>query len=467
MGASLFATKQIETVVEEAESSGLKRAVGTLDLTALGLGAIIGTGIFVIIGEAVGDSGPAIVLSFVLAGVTCIFSALSYSELASAIPVSGSAYSYSYATLGELVAWIIGWDLLLEYGLSVAAIAVGWGAYFNDVLDSVFSTTLPDSIALPPGDGGTVNVPALFVVLVVGLVLMIGVRESARTNTIMVMIKLAVLAMFVVVAVSAFTGDHFDNFSPNGWSGIREAASVIFFAYIGFDAVSTASGEARNPGRDLPIAIIGSLVIATIIYIVVALAAVGALPADKLAGSDSPLSDALRDGADVGWAADIVSFGALVAITSVILTVMFGQTRITVAMGRDGLLPSIFGQVSKTRGTPILATAIFAVLIAIMAAFLPLSELAKLVNIGTLFAFLLVNIGVIILRRTKPDLERRFRVPGVPFTPLLGAALCLYLMTTLPGTTWARFGIWMALGLAIYFLYGRSHSKLRRASDAQ
>jgi APA family basic amino acid/polyamine antiporter len=268
------------------------------------------------------------------------------------------------------------------------------------------------------------------------------------------------------VAVTAFTGDHFDNFAPNGWSGIREGASVIFFAYIGFDAVSTASGEARDPARDLPIAIIGSLVIATIIYIIVAVVAVGALPAGQLAGSDAPLSDALREGADLGWAADIVSFGALVAITSVVLTVMFGQTRITVAMGRDGLLPAIFGRVSKTRGTPILATAIFMVLIAAMAAFLPLSELAKLVNIGTLFAFLLVNIGVIILRRTKPDLERRFRVPFVPVTPIIGGGLCLYLMTTLPGETWLRFGVWMVVGMAVYFLYGRRHSKLQRANAA-
>jgi APA family basic amino acid/polyamine antiporter len=278
----------------------------------------------------------------------------------------------------------------------------------------------------------------------------------------MVAIKLLVLGMFVIVAAGSFTGSHFDNFAPHGLAGVREGASVIFFAYIGFDAVSTASGEAKDPGKSLPIAIIGSLVIATIIYIIVALAAVGALPAEKLTGSDAPLSDALRDGAGVGWAADIVSFGAMVAITSVVLTVLFGQTRITVAMGRDGLLPPIFARVSKTRGTPIVATALFAVLISALAAFLPLSELAKLVNIGTLFAFLIVNAGVIILRRTKPDLERRFRVPFVPFTPIIGGALCLYLMTTLPAETWARFAIWMVLGLTIYFFYGRSHSKLRR-----
>ncbi len=463
MPSALFATKDVDTVVEENDESGLRRAVGALDLTALGLGAIIGTGIFVIIGEAIGDSGPAIVLSFVLAGLTCIFSALSYSEMASAIPVSGSAYTYSYATMGELVAWIIGWDLVLEYGLSVAAIAVGWGEYFNALLDSLFSLSLPDAIALPPGSGGTVNVPAVFIILAVAAVLMAGVRESARTNTIMVGVKLLILGMFIVVGITAFNGDHFSDFAPNGFSGISDAAAVIFFAYIGFDAVSTASGESKDPGRDLPIAIIGSLIIATILYIVVAIVAVGALDAGALGKADAPLSAALRDGAGIGWAADLISFGALVAITSVVLTILYGQTRITVTMGRDGLLPSVFGRVSPTRGTPVLATAIFGVLVATLAAFVSLSELSKLVNIGTLFAFFVVNIGIIILRRTKPDMERRFRVPFVPVVPLIGAALCVYLMTKLEAQTWLRFAVWMAVGLLIYFFYGRLHSKLRQS----
>ena len=462
MASALFATKEVDEVVEDSENSPLRRAVGALDLTALGLGAIIGTGIFVVIGEAIGDSGPAIVLSFVLAGLTCVFSALSYAELASVIPVSGSAYTYSYATLGELVAWIIGWDLLLEYGLAVAAVAVGWGQYFNDILDAVFGLSLPEGIALPPGEGGDVNIPAVFVVLAVGAVLIAGVRQSARTNTVMVFFKLAVLALFIVLAFSAFTGDHFSDFAPNGFAGIENAAAVIFFAYIGFDAVSTASGEARRPGRDLPIAIVGSLVIATIIYIVVAVAAVGALPADKLGSAEAPLATALRDGAGIGWGADLISLGALVAITSVVLTVLFGQSRITMAMGRDGLLPPVFGKVSERTGTPILAIAIFTVLIAALAAFIPLAEIAELVNIGTLFAFLLVNAGVIILRRTKPDLERRFRVPFVPVVPIIGGLLCIYLMIQLPGETWMRFLAWLALGLVIYAVYGFRHSKLRR-----
>jgi APA family basic amino acid/polyamine antiporter len=322
---SPFVTKPTEQLLETAEGTSLRRGIGALDLTALGIGAIIGTGIFVIIGEAIAQSGPAIVISFVLAGVTCVFSALSYAELASTIPVSGSAYTYAYATMGELLAWIIGWDLILEYGVSVAAVAVGWGAYFVELMDTLFGVTLSESITLPPGDGGDVNVPAFFLVLAVAGVLIAGIRQSARSNTVMVVIKLLVLFFFIAVALSAFDGDHFSNFAPNGWSGIENAAALIFFAYIGFDAVSTGSEETRNPGRDLPIAIIGSLVIATIIYILVSLAAVGALPADQLAGQDAPLAVAISEGAGVGWGADIVTFGALVAITSVVLTILYGR----------------------------------------------------------------------------------------------------------------------------------------------
>ena len=457
-----LATKPTDQLVEAAEGTQLRRAVGALDLTAFGIGAIIGTGIFVIIGEAIGDSGPAIVLSFVFAGVTCVFSALAYAELASTIPVSGSAYTYAYATMGELVAWIIGWDLILEYGVSVAAVAVGWGAYFTELLDSLFGITLSDSIALPPGEGGTVNVPAAVLVLAVTALLIFGVRESTRSNTVMVVIKLAVLAFFIVVGVTAFTSDNFSDFAPNGFTGIIDGAALIFFAYIGFDAVSTASEESSNPGRDLPIAIVGSLVICTIIYILVSTVAVGALPADQLAGEDAPLAIALSEGAGLSWAADIVTFGALVAITSVVLTILFGQTRVSFAMSRDGLLPSALSKVSERTKTPIILTALFGVLIATLAAFVPLAEIAKLVNIGTLFAFVLVNIGIIVLRRTNPDLERGFRVPFVPVFPIIGTGLCLFLMSYLDTATWLRFGAWMALGVLIYAVYGYRHSRLRR-----
>ena len=347
-----FGTKPTEQLLEAAEGTRLNRAVGALDLTALGIGAIIGTGIFVIIGEGIGDAGPAIVLSFVLAGVTCAFSALSYAELSSAIPVSGSAYTYSYATMGELIAWIIGWDLILEYGVSVAAVAVGWGGYFKELLDSLFGITLPDSIALPPGDGGTVNLPAAFMVLAVTAVLIVGIRQSARTNTIMVVVKLLVLVMFIVLGVGAIEMDNYSPFAPNGFTGVVDAAALIFFAYIGFDAVSTGSEECKRPSRDLPIAIIGSLAVATFLYIIVSLVSTGALPYEQLKGDESPLATVLDEGAGLSWGADLISFGALVAITSVVLTILFGQVRIMFSMSRDGLVPERLGGSPSAPGPP-------------------------------------------------------------------------------------------------------------------
>ena len=461
-----FAVKDHSRLIADTEGDEgtLKRAVGALDLTALGVGAVIGTGIFVVIGEGIGIAGPAVILSFVLAAVTCIFSALCYAELASSIPVSGSAYTYAYATLGELVAWIIGWDLILEYGVSIAAVAVGWGQYFNALLESLFGLSLPESIANPPGEGGTVNVPAAFLVLAVTAVLMIGVRETARANTVMVAIKLIVLALFIALGITAFTADNFSPFfvEGEGFSGTVTAASLIFFAYIGFDAVSTSGEEVKEPGRDLPRAIIGSLAIATLLYIAVAVVATGALPFDQLKGAEAPLATVLDEGAGISWGADVISFGALVAITSVVLTLLYGQSRILFAMSRDGLMPRAVSHVHPRTRTPVRIIGVLGVLFAALAAGVPLTEIVELVNIGTLFAFLVVNIGVIILRRTRPDLERGYRVPFVPVFPLIGAALCIYLMVDLPGTTWVRFLIWMGLGLIIYFAYGMRHSKLRR-----
>jgi basic amino acid/polyamine antiporter, APA family len=460
----VFITKPVDALVADTKDKEhqLERAVGALDLTALGLGAIIGTGIFVVIGEAIGDAGPAIILSFVLAGVTCAFSALAFAELASTIPVAGSAYTYSYATMGELVAWIIGWDLILEYAVSVAAVAVGWGQYFNDLIDSLFGISLPESLAGPPGEGGTFNLPAVCIVLLITAVLCVGIRESARANSIMVVVKLLILALFLALGVTAFTSDNLEPFAPNGLDGTVTAASVIFFAYIGFDAVSTSGEETKNPSRDLPIAIVGSLVIATLLYIAVAVVAVGALPTDQLAGAEAPLATALDEGAGFPWAANVISFGALVAITSVILTILYGQTRIFFAMCRDGLMPRRWAYVHPKTRTPVYITAAFGCLIALVAAFVPLSEIVKLVNIGTLFAFVLVNIGVIVLRRTRPDLKRGFRVPFVPVFPIIGTILCIYLMRYLDRDTWIRFVVWLAIGVVIYFVYGRRHSRLRR-----
>jgi APA family basic amino acid/polyamine antiporter len=457
----LFATKPVDALVADTEG-GLKRAVGLLDLTALGIGAIIGTGIFVILGEAIGDAGPAIVLSFALAGVTCAFSALSYAELASAIPVSGSAYTYGYATMGELVAWIIGWDLILEYAVSVAAVAVGWGQYFNDLIDDLFGLSLPDALANPPGEeGGAFNVPAVFVVLAVTALLIIGVRETARTNTIMVFTKVLIVLIFIVLAFTGFDAGNLSPFNPEGFDGVVTAGSLVFFAYIGFDAISTSSEEVKRPGRDLPIAIIGSLAVCTTLYILVSLTASAAVPYKDIAGQEAPLAEVLRTlGFD--WGATLISFGAVVAITSVVLTILYGQTRIMFAMCRDGLMPRSFAKLDPRRQTPVRITATFGILIACVAAFVPLGAIAELTNIGTLFAFVIVNIGVIVLRRTRPDLERGFRVPLVPVFPIIGALLAIFLMTYLQGATWWRFAIWMAIGLTIYFLYGRHHSRLQQ-----
>ena len=409
-----------------------------------------------------GDAGPAIVLSFLLAGVTCVFSALSYAELASTIPVSGSAYTYAYATMGELMAWIIGWDLILEYGVSVAAVAVGWGGYLQNLLDSVFGISLPDAIAQPPGEGGTINLPAVVLVLAITALLVVGVRESARANTVMVILKLAILVFFVVAGVTAFNGDNFSPFAPHGMSGVVDAAALIFFAYIGFDAVSTSGEESRRPARDLPIAIVGSLVIATVLYILVAIVATGLAPADTLADSEAPLTEAMQHGG-LGWSANLLSIGALIAITSVVLTILYGQTRITFAMCRDGLLPRSLATLNR-RKTPARITLLFGLLVAALGR-RPAQRDRQAREHRDALRFI-VNIGIIVLRRTQPDLERGFRVPFVPVFPLIGAALCIYLMTKLEFVTWERFIAWLVAGLVIYVLYGRVHSLLRRGEDA-
>ncbi|MFG1606656.1 amino acid permease [Actinoplanes sp. NPDC049265] len=464
----IFAIRDVRSLITETtqEGSGLKKAVGATQLTAMGVGAIIGTGIFVVIGEGANVAGPAVILSFVLAAVACAFSALSYAELASSIPVAGSAYTYTYATLGEIVAWIIGWDLILEYGVSVAAIAVGWGGNLNAFLDSAFGVALPDAIAKSPEDGGIFNLPAVFIVLAITFLLVRGVTESARVNLIMVVVKLTVLLFFIVVAFVNFGTGNFQPFTPTGVDGVTSAAAIIFFAYIGFDAVSTGSEEARNPSRDLPLAIIGSLVICTIFYVLTAVGALGIASPAQMSSSDAPLAAALDKGAGISWAAGILALGAVVAITSVVLVIMYGQTRIFFAMCRDGLLPQRLAKVNQRYGTPARLTIGLGVLIAILAALVPLSEIVKLVNIGTLFAFVLVNIGVIILRRTRPDMPRPYRVPWSPVLPIIGVLFAIYLMTDLPVDTWIRFVVWLVIGIVIYFAYGYRNSKVRKQAMA-
>ena len=464
----IFAVRDVGSLITETSGEGtqLKRAVGATQLTAMGVGAIIGTGIFVVIGEGSAIAGPAVILSFVLAAVACAFSALSYAELASSIPVSGSAYTYAYATLGELVAWIIGWDLILEYGVSVAAIAVGWGGNLNAFLDAAFGFALPAAISAAPEDGGVVNLPAVFIVLAITLLLVRGVTESVRVNLVMVVIKLAVLVFFIAVAFVNFSTDNFTPFAPQGVDGITSAAAIIFFAYIGFDAVSTGSEEARNPSRDLPLAILGSLGICTLFYVLTVTGAIGIATPAQMSGSDAPLAAALDQGAGMTWAAAILSLGAVIAITSVVLVIFYGQTRIFFAMCRDGLLPRRLATVNQRYGTPARLTIGLGILIAILAALVPLGTIVELVNIGTLFAFILVNIGVIVLRRTRPDMPRPYRVPWSPVLPLIGIAFAVYLMLDLPLDTWLRFAGWLAVGLLIYFLYGYRHSRLRTATPS-
>lgn len=464
----LFITRNIADLVKETGGEGerLEKTMGPFTLTALGVGAIIGTGIFVVIGQGASLAGPGVILSFVLAAVTCAFSALSYAELASAVPVSGSAYTFSYATLGEIVAFIIGWDLILEYGVSVGAVAVGWGGNVNEFLKATFDFELPKAITAGPFEGGVVNLTAAVIVIAVTVLLANGTRESVRANFVMVVIKIVILIFFIVVALTNFASGNLVPFTPQGIGGVANAASIIFFAYIGFDAVSTASEETKNPGRDLPIAIIGSLVISTVLYVLVAFAAFGVAPAKQLAGSDAPLATALREGAGIPWAGAVLSLGALIAITSVVLVIMYGQVRIFFAMCRDGLLPRRFAKVNPRTGTPFDLTIVFGILIALLAALVPLGVIVEMANIGTLFAFVLVNIGVIVLRRTRPDMKRPFRVPGAPVLPIIGVLFCLVLLAALPWETWVRFVVWLIIGLVIYFTYSRKHSRARSGERA-
>lgn len=461
----VFTTRPVESLLAETRETGhqLKRSVGVVQLTAVGIGAIIGTGIFVVVGVGADLAGPGVIISFIIAAVACAFSALAYAELASSIPVSGSAYTYTYATLGELVAWIIGWDLLLEYGLASAAVAVGWSGSLNEFLSTTFSIELPAALAAPPGDGGVFNLPAVLIIAGVTLLLIRGARESALVNTIMVVIKLAVLAFFIVVAFSQFSTANFTPFAPQGVQGIVSGAAIIFFAYLGFDAIATGGEEARNPRRDLPIAIIAALGVTTLFYILVALGAIGIASSEQLAESDAPLVVALEKGAGIGWAASVLALGAVVAMTSVLLVLLFAQSRILFSICRDGLLPEGLASVNRRFGTPTRIILILGGLIALLAGFVPLQQIVELVNIGTLFAFIIVNVGVLILRKTRPDMQRGYRVPFSPVFPLLGIALAAYLLTELPLGTWIRFLVWMAVAGLIYALYGYRNSRIRTA----
>ena len=453
----LLRTKPINADHRLADT-GLRRALGPLDLTLLGIGAIIGAGIFVLTGVAAATkAGPAIVASYAIAGLACAFSALAYAELAAAIGGCGSAYGYSYAGLGELLAWIIGWDLILEYGVATAAVAIGWSGYMDNAL-AAMGLTLPAPLLAAPAAGGLVNLPAVLIVLTLAALLAVGVRASARFNAAMVLVKLLAIAVFIGVAASHVQPANWTPFMPFGWGGVMGGAALIFFAYIGFDAVSTAAEEARHPQRDLPIGILASLAVCTLIYMVVAGLLTAVVPYATL-NVGSPVADVmLRLG--YPWAAGLVAAGAIAGLTTVMLVLFYGLTRVFLAMSRDGLLPPVFARVHRGTGTPLRIILVSGLAIATVAGLTPIGEVAQLVNIGTLAAFLLVCLGVVVLRRTRPDLPRPFRTPASPLIPLLGALACLYLMLSLPVVTWLRFGVWLALGLIVYFAYSRSHSQL-------
>ncbi|MGN6376155.1 MAG: APC family permease [Sphingomonas sp.] len=451
---------EFATGEEEPGQPALARSIGLLPLTMLGVGATIGTGIFVALTTAVPEAGPAVTVSFVIAGITAALTALCYAELASAVPAAGSSYSYAYATLGELAAFLIGACLLLEYGVSASAIAVGWGQYLNELLADTVGWRIPAIIANPPGAGGIVNVPAVVLVAMCLTLLLRGARESTTANLVLVIAKLAVLAMFVAIALAHFSPANLHPFAPKGVGGIGAAASSIFFSYIGIDAVSTAGEEVENPRRTLPLAIVLSLLIVTFAYILVAIAAVGAQPWIAFAGQEAGLAVILHNLTGAAWPAVVLSLGAIASIFSVTLVVLYGQTRILYAMSRDGLLPAFFRKVDPVRHVPRQNTWVVAAGVALLAALVPLDVLINLTSMGTLIAFAAVSVGVIILRRQRPDLPRGYRVPFFPLLPIVSALFCAYLIAGLPADTYLLFALWLGGAAVIYFGYSIRRSAL-------
>jgi APA family basic amino acid/polyamine antiporter len=476
--------KSVEESLRDTEEPEhrLRKNLSGLDLTVFGVGVIIGTGIFVLTGVVAQDqAGPAVAIAFVIAGVVCGLAALCYAEFASTVPVAGSAYTFSYATFGEFVAWVIGWDLVLELALGAATVSVGWSGYLAQLLSDI-GITLPSAVA---GEDAVVNVPAVVIALAMTTVLILGITLSSRLTGIIVAIKVAIVLLVIVVGVFFISADNYSPFVPPaepaekqgtllelvfgftpsnfGLMGIIAGASIVFFAFIGFDIVATAAEETRNPQRDMPRGILGSLLICTGLYVAVSLVVVGMQHYSEL-NPDAPLAGAFSS---VGLPifSGIISIGALVGLTSVVMILMLGQSRVLFAMSRDRLLPRSLARVHPRYGTPYRITLITGLIVAVLAAVFPLTELAALVNIGTLFAFFLVSVGVVVLRRTRPDLHRSFRVPWSPLLPILSALACVWLMLNLPLLTWERFGIWMGVGVVVYFAYGFWKSRLRRGGE--
>ncbi|MEU1973320.1 amino acid permease [Microbacterium sp. NPDC019599] len=442
---------------------GLTRRIGTFHLAMLGVGATVGTGIFFVMHEAVPLAGPAVIISFLLAGVAAGLSALCYAEMASAVPVSGSSYSYAYATMGEAVAMGVAACITLEYGVSTAAVSAGWSGYLNQLLDDLFGWRIPPELSMAPAQGGIVNLPAMILVAACAVLLIRGTRESAIVNAVMVLVKLGVLVMFGAIAFTAFNADYFADFAPMGAAGITAAAGTIFFTFIGLDTVATAGDEVSDPQRSLPRAIVIALIIVVAIYLFVAVAALGTQPWQDFsdpAQQEAGLAVILQDVIGAPWGATVLAAGAVISIFSVTLVTLFGQTRIFFTIGRDGLLPKVFARVNPRTHTPEFTTIVVATAVGLLAGFVPLDDLWDLVSIGTLVAFIVVSIAVMVLRRTRPDLPRSFRVPGYPVVPILSVAACVYIMTGLPWTAYVWFLVWLAVVLAFYLLWGRHHSTL-------
>jgi basic amino acid/polyamine antiporter, APA family len=452
----LFRTKSIEQLKATAETKCLKRTLGALDVTTLGIGAIIGIGIFVLTGMAAAlYAGPGIILSFVIGGIACVLIALIYSELAAAIPVSGSTYTYAYAALGEIVAWVVGWDLILAYATSVCLVSGGWSGYVTGVFRGA-GIVLPHAFTATPAAGGIVNLPAMFIPLLMGLLLIRGTKESVGFNRVIVAVKLIAIGLFVFLASSKVDISNWSDFLPFGITGVFTGAAIVFTAYLGFDAMSTTSEECRNPGRDVPIGIICSLLVCTVLYVIVAALLTGLVPFGQL-NTPEPMAYAL-DAVGYKLGSSIVAVGAVAGITSVLMINMYGLSRVVFAISRDGFLPSWISKVHPRYGTPHIITLIAAVVGALVAGFVPVQVLAELVNIGTLFTFVLAAVGVLVLRRRQPHATRPFRIPAVGLVAPLAIALCLVLMFSLPFETWLRFIVWSAIGLVIYFGYSCRHS---------
>lgn len=496
---SLWATKSIASLRAEANEAGehqLKRALTPLNLITLGIGAIIGAGIFVLTGQAAAlHAGPAVPLSMALVGVACAFAGLCYAEMASAVPVAGSAYTYSYATMGELIAWIIGWDLVLEYAAGAATVGVGWSGHLVSLL-SLFGIRLPETLTMSPTawctasqvgtmaapgcahpglnfTGAWINLPAVFIVILMSTILVIGIKESAKVNNLIVLLKVTIILLIVAVGLSHINAANWKPFIPPntgewgtfGWSGVLRGAGLVFFAYIGFDAVSTAAQEARNPQKDMPIGILGSLAICTILYIVVSAVLTGMVPYTEL-NNAAPVAYAMEKVGAPHWVRISIDVGAVLGLASVILVMLLGQSRVFYSMSRDGLLGKWAGAVHPKFRTPYLSTIFTGIAVSAATGLLPLQLLGQLVNIGTLLAFVLVCAGVWILRKKRPDLDRPFKTPWVPFVPIMGILFCLGLMLTLPGDTWVRLIVWLLIGFVIYFGYSRKHSRLQRELGA-